>query len=75
MKRDISDLGLAAFLSASGHKLLGVERNGQRGVFIFQNNSEIEKDTLAYFNNEARVCPLTYHETLKNLKMLVMNQR
>ena len=73
--RQLSDLGLSAYLSAVGHKLLGVERNGQRGAFIFQDTPEIERDTLAYFNREGRVCPLSYHEALKNLKMLVMNQR
>ena len=71
----LTDLNLSAYLSASGHKLLGVESTGRQGLFVFADTPELERDTLRFFNREATVDALSFAEALRNLKALAMNQR
>jgi hypothetical protein len=71
----LSDLNLSAHLSVSGHKLLGVEGNGYKGFFVFEDTPELEKDTLKFFNREAVVDALGFGEALRNLKALALSHR
>ena len=72
MTKEILDLGLASFLSASGHKLLAVKPTGKKSIFSFEGNEKLEKDILDFYNRSARIDPLTYAETLRNLKALAL---
>ncbi len=71
----LSDLNLSAFLSVSGHKLLGVKRDGRKGLFIFEDTPELERDTLKFFNRETTVDALSFGEALRNLKALALSHR
>ena len=71
----LSDLNLSAFLSVSGHKLLGVEGNGRQGFFVFEDTPELERDTLKFFNRETTVDALSFGEALRNLKALALSHR
>jgi len=70
--KEISDLALAAFLSVLGHKLVSTPKSngGHRSVFIFEASSKIEEDILAFYNRTAKVDPLVFIETHRNLKAL-----
>lgn len=68
----ITDLALASYLSATGHRILSTHTiNGRKLAFHFEPSEEIEKDILSYFNREAKVCPLTFFETVRNLKGMI----
>jgi hypothetical protein len=67
-----TDLTLSAFLSMRGHTLLRVEKEGDRGVFVFADTREVREDVLRWGNNtpvlfEARV----FANTLRDLKGMV----
>ena len=66
--RVVSDLALAAFLAAAGHRLLGIRRTNNRGAFMFEDNPRLGEDILRYYNRKASVDPLTFAETLRSLK-------
>jgi hypothetical protein len=71
----LTDLNLSAYLSVSGHKLLGVEGNGHKGFFVFEDKPELERDTLKFFNREATVDALSFGEAQRNLKALALGHR
>jgi hypothetical protein len=73
--KQISDLTLSAYLSTRGHKLQRVEGNGYRSFFVFLDTSELEKDTMAFYNRETSVDALTFGEFIRNLKALAVQQR
>ena len=67
----IADLALASYLSVTGHKILSTHTiNGRKLAFHFGFSETIDQDILAYYNRTARVCPLTFFETVRNLKAL-----
>jgi hypothetical protein len=70
MAKEISDLALAAFLSAVGHKFNAIRPNGRKFTFIFDRSQKLESDILAFYNRTAKVDPLTYAETFRNFKAL-----
>ena len=72
--KKIHDLALSAFLSSIGHELKGMESDGGRGVFIFENSPNFEEDTLRFFNRKGMVDALTYAESLRNLKAMIKNR-
>lgn len=73
-KKRISDLALSAFLNSIGHEILGIESEGKRAIFVFQNSSKLENDTLRFFNRKGSVDALTFSESFRNLKAIVKNQ-
>ena len=75
--KEISDLALTAFLTTYeiGWKLIGVKPEGKRLVFILESSPEIENDILAYYNHSAKVDPLAFSESLRNLKSILFNRR
>ena len=66
--RSISDLALAAYLASIGHCLHEIRRTNDRGEFIFENTPSLGIQILDFYNRCAMVDPLTYAETLRNLK-------
>jgi hypothetical protein len=71
--KEISDLALATFLSVTGHKLSSTPRtSGRKAIFIFEASEKLEKDILAFYNRTARVDPIGFAETFRNLKALVL---
>ena len=71
-KKEISDLALCAYLSTLGYKLTSTPTNsyGNRTIFIFKASPKMEKDILDFYNRIAKVDPLSFIETYRNLKGL-----
>lgn len=74
------DLGLAAFLSFKGNKLLGVERDPTshsgfvRGLFVFSNaegNCNIEEQNYNSMDGVRSVDAKFYFEEIKNIKNIL----
>lgn len=69
----VTDLALSSYLSVIGHKILLTHpMNGRKLAFHFGFSETIDQDILAYYNRTARVCPLTFFETVRNLKALTV---
>lgn len=66
--REIYDLALVSFLNIQGHSLLKIKRDNGRAIFIFAESPALEKDMLDFYNRKARVDPMTFAETLRNLR-------
>lgn len=62
-----TDITLSAYLLAIGHNLVAVEKNGQRGIFIFL-KGEVEKDSQIYMNGQAMIEPGIYNMSIRKLK-------
>lgn len=67
-ERRLTDIALVAYLVCEGYKMLRIDRRKDKSDFYFENSSEIEVATLKYFNHEAKVDPLRFSETLRNLR-------
>lgn len=65
----IRDLGLAAALVSCGHEMRGTSRdiNG-RFYFIFHDNSEVGRDTDAYWGDTLNVKARKFFDNTKMLK-------
>jgi len=70
MRKEVTNLGLASYLSILGYKLIDIRANGRKSVFVFEGNGNIETDSMAFFNKQGKVEPLTFWETMKSLKAL-----
>lgn len=66
--RSVTDLALAAFLATTGHRLDAIRRVNGRGVFVFEDGPALAQSILSFYNRRAVVDPLTFAETLRNLK-------
>ena len=66
----ITDLALAAYLSTIGHQLSSINPHGKKLEFCFLDSDKLEKDILSFYNRQARVDPLAFAETFRNLKAL-----
>lgn len=60
-----SDIVLASFLKLNGCQMLGIEKQGQKGTFVFSN----VRDELVrtYDLSKAAVEPVAFHNTVKQL--------
>jgi hypothetical protein len=67
-----SDLYLAAYLKYKGNKL-NIEKNGKKMIFLFPKTDELNGQILEYLNDEATFQPLSYTNSIKNLKNLIYN--
>ena len=67
-ERKLTDIALVAYLVCEGYKIMRIDRKKDKSDFYFENNDELEKATLSYFNHEAKVDPLRFSETLRNLR-------
>ena len=68
--KEFTDLALATYLSAIGHRISSINSSGNKSTFTFEYSKTLEKDFLAFYNREARVDPLTFAEIFRNLKAL-----
>jgi hypothetical protein len=70
--RNVTDLPLAAFLVASGHRLLSMAcgTNG-RGAFTFEECPKLDQAVLDFYNSAGRVEPRAFSETIRSLKAAV----
>lgn len=60
-----TDIVLASFLKLSGCTMSGIEKQGQKGTFVFANvNDELIK---AYDLGQASVEPVAFNNTIKQL--------
>ena len=66
------DFYLSAFLVASGIELQA-HRRIKEGltIFIFQNSNKLEQHVKTYYALEARINPVAYGNSLKNLKAII----
>ena len=66
---ETTDLGLAAFLSARGHRIVGIGGVPARRTFTFERSAELTADALAWVNNApVRVAARTMFNSLRDLK-------
>jgi D-Tyr-tRNAtyr deacylase len=65
-----SDICLGAVLKISKFRLLGLERNGNKAVFVFQDKPERPEIVMRLVNREMSVEPLRFMEEIRNLKSL-----
>jgi hypothetical protein len=66
---ETTDLALAAFLTARGHKLVGVGGTPSRSVFAFERSAGLVGDTLAWVNNSpVRVQARSMFNSMRDLK-------
>lgn len=72
--KDISDLALASYLSAIGHKLISFKLIERKFSFSFEDSETLRKDIMNFYNRSAKVDPLTFSETFRNFKAMVKNQ-
>jgi hypothetical protein len=67
-----TDLYLAAFLKLKGQKL-SVEKNKGKAIFSFEENDVLTKLVNDYLTEEGTCNPLSYTNSIKNLKNLIYN--
>jgi nucleoside-triphosphatase THEP1 len=70
---ETTDFYLACYLRCDGFRLAGIRRDGRRSVFRFEDRTDRQAVTLAFFNNEGTVRPLAYSAAIKDLKALIHN--
>jgi hypothetical protein len=60
-----TDIVLAAFLKLSGCQMTGIEKQGQKGTFVFK---DVSNDLItAYDLGKALVEPVQFNNTIKQL--------
>ena len=47
-QKEISDLALATYLSAIGHRISSINSSGNKSTFTFEYSKALEKDFLAF---------------------------
>ena len=67
-----SDLYLAAFLKLNNQKLK-VEKTSGKAAFLFEETDELLKLVNDYLTEEGTCNPLSYTNSIKNLKNLIYN--
>ena len=72
---NITDLALSAYLTLK-QKLIKIEDEyGTKVSFVFEDTPELQQDITSFYNNNSQVDPLTYFNSLKNLKSLIYTRR
>jgi hypothetical protein len=70
-----SDLYNAAYLQASGFKLIEIKPSGSRKLMVFEMTvDEGQQETANYYNGE-EISALEYANCVKNLKTQIANTR
>jgi uncharacterized protein DUF5659 len=67
-----ADLSLSAFLRALGHRILDVQTERGRGIFVFASSSELRRDIVRWGNGDT--VPINVRgvvHSLRDLKGLV----
>jgi hypothetical protein len=67
-----TDLSLSAFLRTKGHRLLSMERDQNKGVFVFADTQELREDVLRWGNDTpVLLAARVFINTLRDLKGMV----
>lgn len=66
--KGLTDISLVAYLVHQGFKMKKINKGPDKSTFLFEDTLELEDETLKYFNSEAKVDPLKFSETLRNLR-------
>ena len=73
--KDLTDISLVAYLVCQGMKMQKIERvSKDKSIFWFEKTENLENETLKFFNHEAKVDPLQFSETLRNLRSYAKQQ-
>lgn len=65
------DFYLSGYLVASGEKLIDYWRSNGITTFIFEQTDRLNELIRQYYGMEAQVNPVTYGQSLKNLKSII----
>jgi hypothetical protein len=70
------DLSLAAYLSVAGFKIdaVDIKRSRRRATMCFEMTEELSKAVSDFFGGDARVNPVEYFNTIRNLKSRINNE-
>ena len=68
-----SDLYFAAYLRVAGAAFKGIDRQGTRVFFVFDEPDQLGDLKNQYFNRQSRVCALSYANEIKAFKSLIHN--
>jgi hypothetical protein len=68
---ETSDFYLASYLRCIGYALVGMRREGSRGIFQCEDRPERPTDIVAFFGNQTEVNPLRFVSAIKDLKALL----
>jgi hypothetical protein len=71
---DTSELGLAAFLKVSGLEIKIMFRKDKKTIFSFKDTPERKKLVDDYFTGKAKVEPLAFRSTMRDLKNYTFNK-
>ena len=71
---DTSELGLAAFLKVSGLEIKIMFRKGNKTIFSFKDTPERKALVDDYFTGKAKVDPLAFRSTMRDLKNYTFNK-
>ena len=72
VKYTTSDLYLGAYLKLKGYKML-VEKDRNKANFNFEKTDELQEEVSSYLSGDANCDPLSYTNSIKNLKNLIYN--
>lgn len=67
-----SDFYLACFLKARGLPILNVEREGRRSTFIFEDNGEVKRLVLEFYN-DGKVEVNAFKNAIQDLRSIIYN--
>ena len=67
------DFYLACFLRCLGYELLDLRPEGRRRVFVFRDRQARRDDVMAFYGDGAKVPPLAFSSTIKDMKSLLHN--
>ena len=72
-----TDLYYAAYLKVAGVQFRGIEREGGRVTFLFDDQGPLVMRDLrtVYFTDAAKVAPLAFVQAIKAMKSLTFNDR
>lgn len=72
-----TDLYYAAYLKVAGVAFRGIEREGGRVTFLFDDQGTLVMRDLrnAYFTDTAKVAPLLFVQAIKTMKSLTFSDR
>jgi hypothetical protein len=67
-EKKYTDISLVAYLVSQNFKMLKIKKDRDKSIFFFMDTQALEEETLKYFNHEAKIDPLKFSETLRNLR-------
>ena len=64
----VNDIGLATTLVSNGFEVFSIDRVRSQATFIFERDELLDETIQAYWSDRVSVHPLSFMNTLKNLK-------